>query len=353
MIAASHLHELTQDMDLDAFVLCSSVAALWGSGLQTSYAAGNSYLDALAEHRRAEGLPAISIQWGHWRDVGMADYEVTHAFLARRGLTPLVPEQAVEFLGQALDRDEATISFVDVEWGRFAAAFTAQRPSPLLAELAPPAAAGPPGPAATASTELGQQLTAAAPAQRHHLLVRHIQARAAAILGHASPAAVHPGQPFNQQGFDSLTAVELRNQLTAATGLALPPALIFDHPTPAALARHLLTLLTGQHPAAPATAPARGPAGDPIAIIGMACHYPRQRQQSPPAMGTGRRRHRGHPNYYSQAISGDIRVANIGNDLTLTANTGSYAMIGHGPSRLLHRALRDRSAWMGSEAMSN
>ncbi|MFI0483482.1 type I polyketide synthase [Actinomadura sp. 9N215] len=243
--AAGHLHELTRDLDLKTFVLFSSAAATWGGGRQGSYGAANAYLDALAEHRRAQGLPATSIAWGPWTDGGMAADDGALDYYRRRGISPLVPELAVKALQQALDHDEATVTIADVDWERFSAAFTAQRPSALLSELTKTtddAAADADGDDAP---PLRQLMDGAPPAQRRHALLRHVQTQTASVLGHADPDAVTPGRPFTELGFDSLTAIELRNRLIAASGLPLPPTLIFDHPSPEDVAAFLHAQLDG------------------------------------------------------------------------------------------------------------
>ncbi|WP_154686143.1 KR domain-containing protein, partial [Streptomyces himastatinicus] len=124
-LAATHLHEITRDLGLDAFVLFSSNAATWGSGQQAAYAAANAHLDALAEHRRAHGLPATSIAWGPWSEAGMAADENTLAHLRRRGLSPLTTDLAIKSLHHALTHDDTTVTVADVDWERFSSAFTA------------------------------------------------------------------------------------------------------------------------------------------------------------------------------------------------------------------------------------
>jgi acyl transferase domain-containing protein len=274
-LAAAHLHDLTKGLGLSAFVLFSSGAASWGGSRQAAYAAANTYLDALAEHRRSQGLPATSIAWGPWSDAGMAADETALSFYGRRGLSPLSPDLAVTALHHALNHRDATVTIADIDWEKFPATFTAQRPSPLLSDLIEPAA----HPAdrrrtPSAATPLRQQLDSCTPAQRHRLLLHQIQSLAAAILGHAGPDAIPPAQPFQELGFDSLTAVELRNQLATVTGIDLPPSLIFDHPTPHTLATQLCAYITGQQTAVTAHTPTAAALDEPIAIVGMACRYP-------------------------------------------------------------------------------
>ncbi|WP_455772682.1 type I polyketide synthase, partial [Streptomyces hygroscopicus] len=278
-LAAAHLHELTQGLDLGAFVLFSSGAAAWGGSRQGAYAAANTYLDALAEHRRARGLPATSLAWGPWGEAGMAADEIALSFYGRRGLAPLSPELAVASLQHALDHRDTTITVADIDWERFPTAFTAQRPSPLLDDLVTAAENPAEAPAdastgASAATSLRQRLSAGSPEQQHHILLERVQSLAASILGHSGPDAISPTQPFQELGFDSLTAVELRNQLSTTTGLDLAPTLVFDHPTPNGLATHLRAELTGLRTAVTAHSPTAVAQDEPIAIVGMACRYP-------------------------------------------------------------------------------
>ncbi|MBL1102598.1 SDR family NAD(P)-dependent oxidoreductase, partial [Streptomyces coffeae] len=239
-LAATHLHELTADLDLSAFVLFSSGAATWGGSRQASYAAANAYLDAVAEHRRAQGLPATSLAWAPWSEAGMAADDAVNAYYHRRGMRPLTTDLAIKSLQCALDQGDTTVTIADIDWRTFPAGFTAQRPSPLLTSLspsAPPNAETADSSAATGA--LRQKLAEGTPAQQHHLLLRHIQTHTAAILGHSGIDAVAPSQPFQELGFDSLTAVEFGTRLSATTGVDLPPTLIFDHPTPKEMADFL------------------------------------------------------------------------------------------------------------------
>jgi acyl transferase domain-containing protein len=240
---AAYLDELTADLDLEQFVLFSSIAATWGSGLQPGYAAANAFLDGLAETRRARGLAATSVAWGPWGGGGMTDAESADQ-LQRRGLRLMEPELLVRALAEALDGAETLVTVADVDWARFAPPFTLRRPSPLIADLpevrAAAEGAGEDGPAAPGSTALAQQLAGMPRAEQERMLVNLVRAEAAAVLGHASPEAVEAGRAFRDLGFDSLTAVELRDRLNAVTGLRLPATLVFDYPTPDVLADYLL-----------------------------------------------------------------------------------------------------------------
>ncbi|MEU7039008.1 type I polyketide synthase [Streptomyces sp. NPDC046237] len=284
-LAAENLHDLSRDLPLDAFVLFSSFTGAVGTAGQANYAAANAHLDALAERRRAQGLPATSIGWGPWAETGMAEDEALTQRLRRSGLTPLSPDLAVTVLGRTLDGTEAAgdgaagaaVVVADVDWQRFASGFTAARPSRLLRELVP---AGPPAGAEdpNGATGLAARLAAAGEGERRRITEDLVRTLAAFVLGHGTAATVAPDKAFRDLGFDSLTAVELRNALRAATGLPLPAGLIFDHPTAAALAARLRAELTG---AAEAAAPAASPvpsasaaADDPIAIVAMGCRFP-------------------------------------------------------------------------------
>ncbi|MGW4652715.1 beta-ketoacyl synthase N-terminal-like domain-containing protein, partial [Kitasatospora sp. NPDC004289] len=256
--------------DLSAFVLFSSVAGLCGIPGQGNYAPGNAYLDALAERRRAAGLPATSIAWGHWAGDGIAA-DGAEEQLLRHGLVSLPPVQAVELLGQALDHGDTTLVVVDADWPVL---FHGRR-HPIAAELvrrtAEPSAAAAPA----AEGELTARLAALTAAERRRSLLALVRAEAAAVQRHGSAEAIDPAKAFRQQGFDSLTAVEFRNRLGAATGRRLPATVVFDHPTPAALADWLATELWGAEELAETPAVRLADLDeDPIAIVGMACRYP-------------------------------------------------------------------------------
>jgi acyl carrier protein len=169
--------------------------------------------------------------------------------LRRRGLELMDAQLLTGALGQALDGGETQVTVSDVDWTRFAPPFTLRRPSPLIADLPEVRqvladAAADTGPAASAAgTALAQQLADLSPAEQDRVLVNLVRAQAAAVLRHPSPEAVEAGRAFSELGFDSLTAVELRNRLSAATGLRLPATLLFDYPAPATLASHLRTVI--------------------------------------------------------------------------------------------------------------
>jgi short-subunit dehydrogenase/acyl carrier protein len=239
---AAHLDELTAQLGLNGFVLFSSAAATWGSGGQAGYAAANAFLDALAASRQGRGLAGTSVAWGLWGGGGMGEGD-SGTQLQRRGLQVMDPGLAVLALAQVLDGGETQVTVADVDWARFAPAFTIRRPSPLIADLpevrqALAARDGSPAGADT-STALELRLTGLPQAGQVRVILELIRAEAAAVLGLPSADTVSARRPFRELGFDSLTAVELRNRLRAVTGLPLPASLVFDYPTSAALADYL------------------------------------------------------------------------------------------------------------------
>ncbi|NUP54004.1 MAG: SDR family NAD(P)-dependent oxidoreductase, partial [Catenulispora sp.] len=248
---AALLDELTRDADLDAFVVFSSIAAIWGSAMQPSYAAGNAYLDAMMENRRAQGLPALSVAWGPWGGGGMTAVEDAER-MVKRGLKLLDPRLAMQALAQAVDGGEELLTVVDVDWAAFAPLFTLRRPSPLIEGLpevaAALAAAREQSAGEGAGGELAEQLAGLSAADQDRVLIDLVRAEAARALGYPSADAVEPDRAFSDLGFDSLTGVELRNRLTAATGKPISATVVFDYPTPVALAGHLRQAIAPAEP---------------------------------------------------------------------------------------------------------
>ncbi|WP_128382301.1 type I polyketide synthase [Streptomyces cavernae] len=238
---ADHLDALTRDMDLSAFVVFSSIAGVWGSGGQSAYAAANAHLDALVERRRSRGLAGTAVAWGPWGRGGMVTDEGA-VELGRRGLRVMDPDRALAALGRALDLGDSTVVVADVDWRRFLPTFTSSRPSPLLSTL-PETTAPATGTAETETearaSELVNRLSPLSGPDRRTALRDLVRDRAALVLGRAGGDSVQPAQAFRDIGFDSLTAVELRNQLNRDTGLRLPTTLVYDYPTPGHLADHL------------------------------------------------------------------------------------------------------------------
>ncbi|MGD0068736.1 MAG: type I polyketide synthase, partial [Streptosporangiaceae bacterium] len=226
---AWHLHELTREMDLTSFVLLSSVGGLMLTAGQGNYAAANVFLDALAAHRHAEGLPATSMAYGFW-DVGagLGQYltEVDRHRMAARGLPVLSAQAGLELFELALRSGRPLVVPVRVDLAAVRAR-TDEVPV-LLRALAPAAGRTVP---ATPVTGLREQLAGLSAGERRRMILQLVRVRVAAVLGHDSAAVIEPGRAFSELGFDSLAATELRNQLNAATGLRLPATLVFDHPS--------------------------------------------------------------------------------------------------------------------------
>jgi acyl transferase domain-containing protein/NADPH:quinone reductase-like Zn-dependent oxidoreductase len=246
--AAWHLHQLTSGMDLGGFVLFSSAASAFGALGQGNYAAGNAFLDGLATVRRAAGLPAVSLGWGLWADAsGLTGHlgEGDLARMARGGVTGLSASEGLALLDAALDRDDALLIPARLDLAGLRARAARGEMLPALLHGLAPRVPGPARPAAASSPADGgadalrRQLAGLTVAEQTKHLLDLTCAHAAAVLGHASAAAIAPDRAFSDLGFDSLTAVELRNRLDAATGLRLPATLIFDYPAPVALAEYL------------------------------------------------------------------------------------------------------------------
>jgi acyl transferase domain-containing protein len=274
--AAAHLSELCAEDPLDAFVLFSSIAGtgLWSSTGQAAYAAGNAYLDSLAERRRAAGQTATAVAWGLWAGPGLGGDETFARYLRRHGVEPMPPGLAMAALRQALDEDVDCLMVADVNWDAFVPSFNAARPRPLLDEL--PRARPAPAPTGTGGPQ--DDLAALPLAEQRTRLLRRVLAVTAAIVGGDSgpDSGADPGteRSFRDRGFDSLMAVELRERLSAETGLSLPATLAFDYPSPAAVASYLHGELTsGAVADQPGTARPIA-TGEPIAIVAMACRYP-------------------------------------------------------------------------------
>ncbi|MFF7453107.1 type I polyketide synthase [Kitasatospora sp. NPDC008115] len=279
--------DLLFDRDtLDAFVLFSSISGVWGSAVHGAYAAANAYLDGLAEDRRSRGLAATSVVWGIWSPEGGAGMAagLVEETLRGHGVLFMPPSVAITGLQQVLDHDETVVVVADIDWDRFATVFTSARPSPLIGELpevrtalaAEPETGGS-GDEGTPSA-LRDRLAPLPAAERTRVLVDLVRNQAAAVLGHDSPDAVAPGRAFRDLGFDSLTAVDMRNRLNTATGLRLPVTVVFDYSSATALARRLETGLLGaaEEPATVRQPPSAAPAvdDDPIVIVSMSCRYP-------------------------------------------------------------------------------
>ncbi|MEV1005697.1 type I polyketide synthase, partial [Nonomuraea sp. NPDC050202] len=267
------LHELTRHRDLAAFVAFSSAAGTLGGAGQAAYAAANAFLDGLMSWRRGLGLPGTSLGWGLWAERSDMTSGLGHADLARWeriGLGAMETDPALRLLDRAIATGEAALLPLRLDLPALRA--TREQVPVVLRGLARVPGRG----EDTGTREtLRQRLADRPAAERERLVLDLVRTHVATALGHPSPASVEPGRSFKDLGFDSLTAVELRNRLTAATGLRLPATLIFDYPEPAALARHLLAELAGTLPSRARTQVRHARSDDdPIVIVGMACRYP-------------------------------------------------------------------------------
>ncbi|MFJ9846748.1 SDR family NAD(P)-dependent oxidoreductase, partial [Kitasatospora sp. NPDC101155] len=272
--AAWNLHEATKDRELAAFVLFSSVSGVFGGPGQAAYAAGNAYLDALALHRRSLGLLAVSQAWGPWtRDGGMigtlADVDLHR--IARSGMPELTPAEGAALFDASLAAGEPAILPVRLDL----AALRAQDSVPALlrglvrGRVRRAVVAG-----SAASAGLAQRLSGLGEDERRAAVLELVRDQIAVVLGHEGGSVVDPSRAFQDLGFDSLTAVELRNRLKSVTGLQLPATVVFDYPTASALAGFVLAGLFGAEEVAelPPVLPVLS--DDPVVIVGMACRYP-------------------------------------------------------------------------------
>ncbi|MFJ4659047.1 type I polyketide synthase, partial [Nocardia sp. NPDC088792] len=241
LTGAMLLDDLTADVPLDAFVLFSSGAASWGGTGQGGYAAANTSLDALAHHRRSRGRVATSIAWGTWAEVGMAANDIEHRdYLTRLGVRPMLPRPGILALQLVLEQDETAVTVADIEWSRFAPAFTLTRPSRLFDQIAEAVPA-----VEERGTSAAMEFAALSPEQRRGRLTEIVFGHAAAVLGHVSGQDIDLSRSFRDAGFDSITAVEFRDHLQASTGLMLEATLVFDYPSPLRLIDHLDVQLSG------------------------------------------------------------------------------------------------------------
>ncbi len=272
--AACHLHELTAGMDLSAFVLFSSAGGTLGSPGQGNYSAANTFLDALAAHRRAQGLPGISLAWGFWaqatdltRTMSQSDLQR----LGRVGVAALSSDEGLRLFDSAHRTSRAHVlpMRLDLQTIR-TQANTGVLPALLRSLIRTPTQRKP----NNDRGQLTRRLAKAPKGEHQNITLELVRNETALVLGHTSAQAIEPQLAFKDLGFDSLTAIELRNRLAASTGLVLPATLIFDYPTPTALAKHILAEITGTGGVTMVSAPIAAVAEDPIVIVGMGCRYP-------------------------------------------------------------------------------
>ncbi|WUC40210.1 SDR family NAD(P)-dependent oxidoreductase (plasmid) [Streptomyces sp. NBC_00557] len=242
---AAHLDELLGDRPLERFLLFSSGAAVWGGAGQTAYASANAYLDALARRRRARGRAATSIAWGSWEG-GMVTPEIAAAS-RRIGAPAMPPRPALAALHRILEHGESHVVVADLDWAKFAPTYTLARPRPLLNALPEAAESAPDEPTAgDGGQELATWLAGMTAPEQAAAVLYVVRTHVAAILGHEDGSAVEPSRSFQDLGFDSVSAVDLRSRLSTAAGRKLPTTLVFDYTTPRALADYLLSQLCPQ-----------------------------------------------------------------------------------------------------------
>jgi len=272
--AAIHLHELTQHTNLALFAVYSSAAGILGSPGQANYAAANAFLDALMQHRRATGLPATSLAWGLWTETsdltsGLAASDRER--MRRSGVLGLSSSEALHLFDRGVRSGRSTVVPLKLDLTRL----RSDAP-PLLRGLVRSTRRSVQTPP-TGTLTLADRLASQDITEQERTLTELVRTEAAAVLGHPTKDSVDPAKAFQDIGFDSLTAVELRNRLNTATGLRLPATIVFDHPSPLAAATYLRLELLGQLPAiTPPPPPASKPdtTTDPIAVVGMACRAP-------------------------------------------------------------------------------
>nr|WP_052433191.1 type I polyketide synthase [Streptacidiphilus carbonis] len=274
---AWQLHELTRGLDLDLFVLFSSIAGIWGNPGQSNYAAANTFLDALAAHRRAQGLAAVSLAWGPWRQqegmtaaLGQADWQR----LSRSGSLPFTADEGLALLDAADTTGRSMLVPVRLDLRALEAAGEV---APLLSAVVRSASRRKAGTVGrTSGNALAGQLLAMPETEQDAAVLELIHTQTALVLGLPGSESINTRDTFKDLGVDSLTALELRNRVNSVTGLRLPATLVFDYPTPTTLAGHIRTELLGRaaRTAGPKTVSRVATAEDELVIVGMGCRFP-------------------------------------------------------------------------------
>jgi aryl carrier-like protein len=268
------LHVHTHHLPLDFFIMYSSVASVLGSSGQANHSAANAFMDALAFHRRAEGLPATSISWGAWSEIGAAADRRVDQRVAAVGIDVITPANGLAMLDLVMRGDAPHVVALPVHWAQLRANRHVRNGSRYLDRVARAAAvattARPVAGAAhraTSAVDL-DAVRAAPPARRHAMMLAFAGEHVARVLNAHSDAAIDVDQPLNELGLDSLMAVELRNRLSRGLHLerSLPATLVFDHPTLDAIAHFLVTtIVPDQRAAEPPTGQA--PPTDAVGVI--------------------------------------------------------------------------------------
>ncbi|MEU8191149.1 type I polyketide synthase, partial [Micromonospora carbonacea] len=272
--AAWHLHEATAGRDLDLFVVYSSVAGVLGSPGQAAYAAANTFLDALAAYRRQAGLPAASLAWGMWDTAGMAATvgDADRARSARAGISPMSADTGLDLFDAALAAGRPAVVPAVLDVPAMRSRVVAGRVPSLLRVLL----GAVPTRRQAGHGNWADRIAGLDPQDARDQVDALVRGLVAQVLGHGGADAVPADRAFRELGFDSLTAVDLRNRVNAATGLRLASTLVFDYPTPRILAGQVYAELAGNRAATVTPAEAATTTGldDPIAIVGLACRFP-------------------------------------------------------------------------------
>jgi acyl carrier protein len=234
-----HLHRQSEELPLDFFVCFSSVASLWGNGGQGNYAAANAFLDGLAHHRQALGLPALSINWGAWAEVGLAA-----EFARRAGIQSIPPEQGVQLLGALMEQETPQVGVAPVAWNKFRQQLPAEREFPLLSEMLKVTLR-------KRASSLMQQLEKASISDRYGILKAHVRNEVLQVIG------IEPQdqQGFSDVGMDSLMSIQLSNRLAASLAVSLPATLTLEYPTVERLTDHLAKAVLGWESSADTESP--------------------------------------------------------------------------------------------------
>jgi len=251
---AWHLHKQTQKNGLDFFVLFSSVASLIGAPGQANYVAANTFLDALAHYRRSQGLPALSINWGPWADVGMAARHDVVERAKAKGVDLIPPQQGLEALELLLSQSAAQVGVVPIAWEQFRSAVARQ---PFFSALA-----GTTTEAFEPRDHFLTEFKLASRARQKILLQDHIRSQVMKVLGVDTTAEIDVEQDLLSGGMDSLASTELRNKLQASLGIQLPSTLVYDYPTIVGIAELLLSRLAPETAISKESEPVLGQVGD-------------------------------------------------------------------------------------------
>ncbi|MET8780133.1 SDR family NAD(P)-dependent oxidoreductase, partial [Nocardia sp. NPDC004654] len=279
--AAWHLHDLTRHLDLKAFVLFSSVVGVLGSPGQGNYAAANSYLDGLAQHRTRRGLAATSVSWGLWNTSGGMSSTLTDADkerFARSGIVPMSPDFALTLFDRVIAANRAHVLATRLNSVTLDARAEEDSLPPLFNRLTRSRRRAYNAETREEELEIRRQLSSRSEQEQKRTVLEYLLPHIAGVLGHDTASAIDPASSFKDLGFESLSAVELRNTINKATGLQLPATLLFDYPTPLALADQVWAQIAGDQrttaPLQPARKTGATRVAEPIAVVGMGCRLP-------------------------------------------------------------------------------